>query len=153
LLQLTFGNVLLVHGFTCSLGTAQLCRHFLEATSRHFPCHHPVGCGGRLLRQLAQESHFSLLDNGVAISCWCCSVLTLKCWSYSHRTTLCLARCCDRNRFLVHSRVALRAQVKLRASMKVWEKTAPAAAILAALSTLACCVPLGFPWRRRTRKH
>jgi len=28
--------------------------------------------------------------------------------------------------------------------MKVSDKTAPAAAIVAALSTLACCVPLGF---------
>jgi len=28
--------------------------------------------------------------------------------------------------------------------MKVLEKGAPAAAIVAALSTLACCVPLGF---------
>jgi hypothetical protein len=28
--------------------------------------------------------------------------------------------------------------------MKVLEKGAPAAAIIAALSTLACCVPLGF---------
>ena len=28
--------------------------------------------------------------------------------------------------------------------MKVFEKGAPAAAIVAALSTLACCVPLGF---------
>jgi hypothetical protein len=34
--------------------------------------------------------------------------------------------------------------VTLTTSMKVSEKTAPAAAILAALSTLACCVPLGF---------
>ena len=34
--------------------------------------------------------------------------------------------------------------VKPTTSMKVSEKTAPAAAIVAALSTLACCVPLGF---------
>jgi hypothetical protein len=64
-------------------------------------------------------------------------------WRNSNRTTLRLGICGGRNSAFVHSRVAVRDSTREK-YMNVTEKGAPAAAIVAALSTLACCLPLGF---------
>ena len=127
------------------MGTAKPHRHDLASTSQYIGGDHSAGGGNWLFCELDQKSHISLQHNCLDISGRCRRFSTGKCWLDSNRTTLRLAACGDRDCDCFHSGVAVRESAcTVGGYMNFSEKSAPTAAILAALSTLACCIPLGF---------